>query len=88
MTRLALPASSTASADIHAAYFNAGGMGIVVGDGQLAESGAGADCRDLLQLALRRSVGLSVDYQFVPQPAYNLQRGPVNVFAGRVHWTF
>ena len=31
------------------------------------------------------STKLTFDYQFVDNPIY---RGPVNVFAGRVHWQF
>ncbi len=38
--------------------------------------------------SLSASTKLSLDYQFVENPAYNTDRGPVNVFAGRVHWQF
>jgi high affinity Mn2+ porin len=31
---------------------------------------------------------VSVDYQFIANPAYNADRGPANVFAGRFHATF
>jgi high affinity Mn2+ porin len=31
---------------------------------------------------------LTADYQFINNPAYNTDRGPVNVFSGRVHWQF
>jgi high affinity Mn2+ porin len=31
---------------------------------------------------------VSFDYQFIANPAYNADRGPVNVFAGRFHWQF
>ena len=34
------------------------------------------------------STKLTFDYQFVDNPEYNTDRGPVNVFAGRVHWQF
>ena len=27
-----------------------------------------------------------MDYQFVGDPAFNSDRGPVNVFAVRLHW--
>jgi high affinity Mn2+ porin len=30
----------------------------------------------------------SFDYQFIANPAYNTDRGPVNVFAGRFHTEF
>jgi high affinity Mn2+ porin len=31
---------------------------------------------------------VSVDYQFILNPGYNTDRGPVNVFAGRFHAAF
>ena len=31
------------------------------------------------------STGITLDYQFVLHPAYNADRGPVNIFAVRVH---
>ena len=31
---------------------------------------------------------LGLNYQFIANPAYNTDRGPVNVFAGRFHWQF
>ena len=38
--------------------------------------------------AMSASTKLSVDYQSVNNPAYNTDRGPVNVFGGRFHWRF
>lgn len=39
--------------------------------------------------ALTSSTRLSVDYQFINNPGYNGDRGPVNVCSwGRVHWQF
>jgi transposase len=34
------------------------------------------------------STHLSFDYQFIANPAYNTDRGPVNLFSGRIHWQF
>ena len=31
---------------------------------------------------------LTFDYQFIDNPAYNTDRGPVNLFASRIHWQF
>ena len=28
----------------------------------------------------------ALDYQFVSNPAFNRDRGPVSVFAARLHW--
>jgi hypothetical protein len=37
---------------------------------------------------LTASTKISVDYQFIANPGYNADRGPVNVFAGRLHAQF
>ena len=34
------------------------------------------------------AVTLTGDYQLIVDPAYNADRGPVNIFAGRAHWQF
>jgi high affinity Mn2+ porin len=72
----------------HIAFFNAGGLGIVIGDGQLPHPGPEEIFETYYSYALSSSTKLSFDYQFVNNPAYNTDRGPVNVFAGRVHWAF
>ena len=74
----------------HAAWLNAGGIGIVVGDGQghLPNPGWEKIIEAYYSYAVSSSVKLSVDYQFIDNPAYNTDRGPVNLFAGRFHWTF
>jgi high affinity Mn2+ porin len=38
--------------------------------------------------AVNSSVKVSFDYQFIDNPAYNTDKGPVNLFAGRVRWQF
>jgi high affinity Mn2+ porin len=38
--------------------------------------------------ALTPSTHVSFDYQFIANPAYNTDRGPVNLFSGRFHWQF
>jgi high affinity Mn2+ porin len=73
---------------LHAAYFNGGGVGIVIGDGQLPHPGLEQIFETYYNYALTSSTHLSVDYQLIANPAYNTDRGPVNVFAGRVHWQF
>ena len=72
-------------AGVHRAYFNAGGNGHPDRRRATAESRTRADRRGLLQLRDDRSTRVSVDYQFIVNPGYNADRGPVNVFAGRVH---
>ncbi len=69
------------------AYFAAGGLGILIGDGKL-------DYRNEKVLeayyaySLNRWATLTFDYQLVTDPAYNADRGPVSIFAGRLHAEF
>jgi high affinity Mn2+ porin len=72
----------------HTAYFNAGGLGIVIGDGQLPHPGLEQIIETYYSYALSPSTRVSFDHQFIANPAYNTDRGPVNVFAGRFHWQF
>jgi high affinity Mn2+ porin len=73
---------------VHQAYFNAGGLGILIGDGMLPHPGLEQIIETYYSYALNSATHLSFDYQFVANPAYNTDRGPVNVFSTRVHWQF
>jgi high affinity Mn2+ porin len=75
-------------APVHAAYFNAGGTGIIIGDGALPSYGLEQILETYYSFAISASTKVSFDYQFVLNPGYNTERGPVNVFAGRFHWQF
>jgi high affinity Mn2+ porin len=75
-------------AGVHQAFLNAGGLGILIGDGQLPHPGPEQIIEAYYSYALSSSTKLSFDYQFIVNPGYNTDRGPVNVFSGRVHWTF
>jgi high affinity Mn2+ porin len=72
----------------HLAFFNAGGIGILVGDGQLPHSGLEQIFETYYSFALTAATRFSLDYQFIGNPAYNTDRGPVNLFSGRFHWQF
>ena len=72
----------------HEAFLNAGGLGIVVGDGMLPHPGLEQIIETYYSYALNSSTHLTFDYQFVNNPGYNTDRGPVNVFSSRVHWQF
>jgi len=72
----------------HVAFLNAGGLGILIGDGQLTNYGTERILEAYYSYALTQSTRLTVDYQFISNPGYNADRGPVNLFAGRVHWQF
>ena len=75
-------------APVHAAYFNAGGTGIIIGDGALPSYGLEQILETYYSFAISASTKVSFDYQFVLNPGYNTERGPVKVFAGRFHWQF
>ncbi len=73
---------------VHQAFFNAGGLGILIGDGKLPNPGLEKILETYYSYALSPSTKLTLDYQFIDNPAYNTDRGPVNLVAGRVHWQF
>jgi high affinity Mn2+ porin len=69
----------------HRAYLAAGGYGFMVGDGQLNYA-----VETIAELYYRinlfnKRLQLSPDYQFVVNPAYNRDRGPVHVMGIRAH---
>ncbi len=73
---------------IHQAYLNAGGLGILIGDGQLPNPGAEGIVEAYYSYAITSASKVSFDYQFVANPGYATERGPVNVFSGRFHTAF
>ena len=72
----------------HAAFLNDGGLGILVGDGMLPHPGLEQIIETYYSYAISSSTFLTFDYQFIVNPAYNTDRGPVNIFAGRFHTSF
>ena len=72
----------------HQAYFNIGGLGILIGDGALPNYGLEQIIEAYYSYALTASTRVSFDYQFIANPGYNADRGPANVFAGRFHSQF
>jgi high affinity Mn2+ porin len=72
---------------VHAAYLNAGGLGILVGDGRLPNPGS----EKIIEALYSFQVGswlATLDYQFIVNPAYNRDRGPVSVIGTRLHAQF
>ena len=74
------------SAD-HRDFIAAGGLGPLIGDGRL-------NYREERILEAYYAIGLTkwatltLDYQFVANPAYNADRGPVSIFSTRLHAEF
>ena len=65
-------------------YFAAGGLGVLVGDGRL-NYGLENITEVYYNWKPYEVVTLGFDYQYVDNPAYNRDRGPVSVFGLRVH---
>ena len=72
----------------HELYLALGGTGILVGDGRLPHPGSEQILETYYDLAAYGPAHISLDYQFVANPAYNRDRGPVSIFAARLHTQF
>jgi high affinity Mn2+ porin len=75
------------SAD-HKNYLAAGGYGFIIGDGRLNYKPEMITELYYKINAYQKKVWLSPDYQFILHPAYNADRGPVNVLGFRAHVEF
>jgi high affinity Mn2+ porin len=69
-------------------YLDAGGLGILVGDGRLPHAGGERILEAYYAAQIDGQVVATLDCQFVTNPAYNRDRGPVSVFAARLHAQF
>ncbi len=69
-------------------YFADGGLGLLVGDGALPRYGLEKITEAYYSLAVFDGAVLTLDYQYVDNPAYNPLRGPVSVFGVRAHLEF
>jgi high affinity Mn2+ porin len=69
---------------VHQAFLNAGGLGILVGDGQLPNPGSEKILETYYSFPVFAS-RVTLDYQLIVNPAYNRDRGPVSVLGVRVH---
>jgi high affinity Mn2+ porin len=73
--------------DSHKAFLNAGGLGILVGDGRLQNPGP----EKIIEVYYAFPVGslrMTLDYQFVTNPGYNRDRGPASIIGTRVRAQF
>ena len=75
------------SAD-HRAYLAAGGYGFLIGDGKLNYSPELIAELYYKANAYQKKFWITPDYQFILHPAYNADRGPVNVLGVRAHVEF
>jgi high affinity Mn2+ porin len=72
---------------VHQQFLNDGGLGILVGDGMLPHPGPEQIVETYYAFPLLAST-VTFDYQFIVNPAYNRDRGPVSVIGARVHTEF
>ncbi len=72
---------------VHQEFFAAGGTGILGGDGAL-NYGWEKVLETYYDVQIWKTIRFALDYQFVSNPAYNRDRGPVSVFGARLHWEF
>jgi len=71
----------------HRDFIAAGGLGILIGDGQLNYRRERI-LESYYAYALNKQFTLTGDYQLIVNPAYNADRGPVSIFSGRLHGEF
>jgi len=65
-------------------YLEAGGTGILDGDGALSY-GWEQLFEAYYDWAIWKSIHLTADYQFVSNPAFNRDRGPISILGSRLH---
>lgn len=68
-------------------FLAAGGIGLLIGDGQLNYAPERI-LEAYYAFAINKSFTFAADYQFIANPAYNADRGPVSIFSGRLHGEF
>lgn len=72
----------------HRNYLNAGGYDFMLGDGKLPNYGLEGILEAFYKVRLVKWLWMTADYQFVMNPAYNKDRGPVNILGIRTHVEF
>ncbi len=71
----------------HVTYLNMGGIDGFIGDGKINYKPE--QVVDIYyQCHVISSVWMSLDYQHLANPAYNADRGPVDIYGARVHFEF
>jgi high affinity Mn2+ porin len=73
---------------IHQEYLADGGLGILIGDGKLPHPGPEQIVEAYYKIAITPRLALSLDGQWVGNPAYNRDRGPVPILGARLHAQF
>ena len=66
-------------------FLKAGGLDMLDGDGGL-NYGPEKVLETYYDFKIWKSLHGAVDYQYVVNPAFNRDRGPVSIFGARLHW--
>lgn len=72
----------------HQRYLDAGGLGVLVGDGKLPHPGAEAIGELYYDWKPLKPIDVTLDYQLVGNPGYNRDRGPAHIVGLRLHGQF
>ena len=83
-----LAVANTDISEAHRNYLAAGGLGAFIGDGKLPNYRSERLIEAYYNFALTSLASLAVDFQRISNPAYNADRGPVNIGALRLHIEF
>jgi high affinity Mn2+ porin len=78
---------ANAISSIHQRFLAAGGTGILDGDGNLSY-GIEEDVETYYDFQIWKKLHGALDFQYVQNPAFNRDRGPVEIVGGRLHWEF
>ena len=70
--------------DVHAEYLRMGGVDGFVGDGNLRKAPESV-AEGFYSVNLLKAIWLTADYQYISNPGFNADRGPVHVLGTRVH---
>jgi carbohydrate-selective porin OprB len=71
----------------HARYLALGGVDGFIGDGHLRQAPEGV-VEGFYSVNLLKAIWLSGDYQYLWNPGFNADRGPVHIFGARIHAEF
>lgn len=85
---LGLAIESGGMSDAGKRFLAAGGLGILIGDGRLDHAARENVIESYYDASLWAGITGTLDYQFIANPAYNADRGPVSVFGFRLHGEF
>lgn len=71
----------------HRDFLAGGGVGLLIGDGRLNYRPERI-LETYYAYSINKNATFTADYQLIANPAYNGDRGPVSIFAGRLHAEF